>query len=126
MNTTQIVPEVFLKLSCRVFSDKVMRGLVPIDVYDAFQLAKEEGKQLTKDQAEEIAKQMSNWALQNGCTTFTHWFSPMRGSNAEKYESLLDINYKTGDLKIDFCARKLFLGETDGSSFPQRGNEIYG
>jgi len=30
----------------------------------------------------------------------------------------VDLNFKNGDLKVDFSGSKLFQGETDGSSFP--------
>jgi glutamine synthetase type III len=49
--------------------------------------------------------------------TFSHWFSTLRGYNGEKHDSFIDLNYKTGDIIVDFSGTKLFAGETDGSRF---------
>ena len=64
---------------------------------------------------------MKDWAMAKGCVTYAHWFSPMRGCNGEKHDTFVDLNYKTGEMKVDFGSTFLFYGETDGSSFPNGG-----
>lgn len=47
------------------------------------------GFYLNKDIAEEVAKAMKEWAIENGATHFTHWFHPLSGATAEKHESFV-------------------------------------
>ncbi len=62
--------------------------------------------------------------MEKGCSSFAHWFSPVRGACAEKYDNFIDLNYKTMQPIVDFSGSKLLAGETDGSSFPNGGLRV--
>ena len=49
------------------------------------------GEELPKDCASNIAEAMKEWALKQGATHFTHWFSPLTGSTAGKHDSFLEL-----------------------------------
>jgi glutamine synthetase len=110
------IPKSLQDIGTGVFSDSKIRNSVSPTVYEAFLKAKKTGKKLEKLYQNEIAEAMKDWALSQGCVTFTHWFSPLRGSNAEKHDSLIDLDSK-GNITVDFSGSKLFQGETDGSRF---------
>ena len=63
---------------------------------------------------------MKDWAIENGCTHYTHWFQPMTGSTAEKHDSFIT---PTSDKTVimEFSGKELVMGEPDASSFPSGG-----
>ena len=63
---------------------------------------------------------MKEWAIEKGCTHYTHWFQPMTGITAEKHDSFMTID---GDGKVimEFSGSELIKGESDASSFPNGG-----
>ena len=63
---------------------------------------------------------MKEWAVEMGCTHYTHWFQPMTGITAEKHDSFI---YPVGDGQIimEFSGKELIKGEPDASSFPSGG-----
>lgn len=71
----------------------------------------------------QFARALASWAMSKGCVSFAHWFSPNRGANGEKYDNLLDLSFAKGTAFpiVDFTASRLFMNETDGSSFPNGG-----
>ena len=66
------------------------------------------------------ANAMKDWAIEKGCTHYTHWFQPMTGVTAEKHDSFIS---PIGDGKIimEFSGKELVRGEPDASSFPSGG-----
>ena len=78
------------------------------------------GFYLNKDIAEEVAKAMKEWAIENGATHFTHWFHPLSGATAEKHESFVSTA-KGGKITLEFSPNNLIKGEADASSFPSGG-----
>ena len=57
-----------------VFNDDVMRERLPKDVYKALRRTVDEGKDLDINIANAVANAMKNWAIEKGCTHYTHWF----------------------------------------------------
>ena len=75
---------------------------------------------LTRELADMMAYAMKDWALENGCTHFTHWFQPMTGITAEKHDSFI-APAADGRVIMDFSGKDLIQGEPDASSFPSGG-----
>jgi len=109
-------------ISKKLFTDATLKkGLNNEKLFDRFIQARKTGGTLSKEDQNEIAEVLKEWALEHGCYSYVHWFSPMRDGMGEKHESFIDLDYKTGDMKIAFSGVRLFSGETDGSSFPNGG-----
>ena len=111
------VPKLFGSL---VFNETVMKDRLPTVTYKAYKAAVLEGKPLNLEIANIIANAMKDWALEHGCTHFTHWFQPMTGITAEKHESFISPTAE-GRVIMDFSGKELIQGEPDASSFPSGG-----
>ena len=65
--------------------------------------------------------------LDNGANVYCHWFQPMaasgvrHGLSGQAQNMMMEFDQKTGNLKTDFKGKTLVKGETDGSSYPNRG-----
>ena len=70
--------------------------------------------------ANEIAGAMKTWAVERGCTHYTHWFQPMTGFTAEKHDSFIAPS-DHGRVILEFAGKNLVRGEADASSFPSGG-----
>ena len=103
-----------------VFNETVMKDRLPTVTYKAYKQAIIEGKPLNLEIANIIANAMKDWALEHGCTHFTHWFQPMTGITAEKHESFISPTAE-GRVIMDFSGKELIQGEPDASSFPSGG-----
>ena len=103
-----------------VFNETVMKDRLPTATYKAYKQAIIEGKPLNIEIANIIANAMKDWALEHGCTHFTHWFQPMIGITAEKHESFISPTAE-GRVIMDFSGKELIQGEPDASSFPSGG-----
>lgn len=114
---TNEVPKLFGSL---VFNETAMKDRLPIATYKAYKLAVLEGKPLDISIANIIANAMKDWALEHGCTHFTHWFQPMTGITAEKHESFIAPTAE-GRVIMSFSGKELIQGEPDASSFPSGG-----
>ena len=97
-----------------------MKDRLPTATYKAYKQAIIEGKPLNIEIANIIANAMKDWALEHGCTHFTHWFQPMTGITAEKHESFISPTAE-GRVIMDFSGKELIQGEPDASSFPSGG-----
>ena len=97
-----------------------MKDRLPTVTYKAYKQAIIEGKPLNLEIANIIANAMKDWALEHGCTHFTHWFQPMTGITAEKHESFISPTAE-GRVIMDFSGKELIQGEPDASSFPSGG-----
>ncbi len=111
------VPELF---GCNVFNDDVMRERLPKPVYKALKKTIQDGATLDESVANAVAHAMKEWAIEKGCTHFTHWFQPLTGVTAEKHDSFITPD---GDGKVimTFSGKELIKGEPDASSFPSGG-----
>ena len=57
-----------------VFNDKVMHDRLPKPVYKSLHETIQNGTALDEDSANAVAHAMKEWAIENGCTHYTHWF----------------------------------------------------
>jgi len=103
-----------------VFNDEVMRERLPKDVYKALKKTVADGKDLDLAVANSVANAMKNWAIEKGCTHYTHWFQPMTGVTAEKHEAFI-TPVDGGKVLLEFSGKELIKGEPDASSFPSGG-----
>ena len=111
------VPETFGNL---VFNDRVMQERLPKETYKALKKTMENGKSLDKSIANVVANAMKDWAVEKGCTHYTHWFQPMTGITAEKHDSFISPQ-SNGTVIMEFSGKELVKGEPDASSFPSGG-----
>ncbi|MBQ7247702.1 MAG: glutamine synthetase III [Lachnospiraceae bacterium] len=111
------IPEYFGSL---VFDDRVMRSVLPADVYASMRETIDEGKELDISVANAVAGAMKDWAVEKGATHFTHWFQPLTGITAEKHESFISPS-PDGGVIMEFSGKELIKGEPDASSFPNGG-----
>ena len=102
-----------------VFNDKKMQERLPKPTYKALRKTIENGDALDITIANVVAHAMKDWAIENGCTHYTHWFQPMTGVTAEKHDSF--ISPKGDDVIMEFSGKELIKGEPDASSFPSGG-----
>jgi glutamine synthetase len=113
-------PRVSEYFGVNTFSDLTMKNTVSIPTFRAFKKWQEEGVVISREEADEIALAMKDWALQKGATSYTHWFQPMTGLTAEKHDSF--ISFSSPSTVIEkFTGNKLIQGEPDASSFPSGG-----
>ena len=110
------VPEYFGSM---VFNDKVMQERLPKATYTALKKTVENGEALDLSVANVVANAMKDWAVELGCTHFTHWFQPMTGVTAEKHDSF--ISPQGDGVIMEFSGKELIKGEPDASSFPSGG-----
>ena len=104
----------------KVFNDEVMKARLSKATYQELNKTIKRGFYLNKDIAEEVAKAMKDWAIENGATHFTHWFLPLSGATAEKHESFVSAA-GGGKITLEFSPSNLVRGEADASSFPSGG-----
>ena len=103
-----------------VFSDTVMRSLLPHDTYEKLQKTIQEGRDLDRSVADVVANAMKDWAISKGATHFTHWFQPLTDVTAEKHDAFLTPTGPCG-IVMEFSGKELIKGEPDASSFPSGG-----
>jgi glutamine synthetase len=110
------VPAIF---AGNVFTDERMKERLPEATYAALHSAIDEGATLDVGVANIVADAMKDWAIEKGCTHYTHWFQPMTGITAEKHDSFIT---PCGDgIIMEFSGSELIKGEPDASSFPSGG-----
>ena len=78
-NCANKLPDIFGSM---VFDDRAMRQRLPKETYRALRNTIENGKKLDVNIANVVANAMKDWAVERGCTHFTHWFQPMTGVTA--------------------------------------------
>ena len=107
-------------LGSMVFNDRKMQERLPLTTYKALKKTIKNGEPLDISVANAVANAMKDWAVEMGCTHYTHWFQPMTGITAEKHDSFI---YPAGDGQIimEFSGKELIKGEPDASSFPSGG-----
>ena len=103
-----------------VFDDRVMRAMLPAEVYASLRKTIDEGRKLDISVANAVAEAMKTWAVSKGATHFTHWFQPLTGVTAEKHDSFISPS-PDGSVIMEFSGKNLIKGEPDASSFPSGG-----
>ena len=103
-----------------VFNDKVMHDRLPKPVYKSLHETIQNGTALDEDSANAVAHAMKEWAIENGCTHYTHWFQPLSGITSEKHDAFIDP-LGDGMAITSFSGKELIQGEPDASSFPSGG-----
>lgn len=111
------VPELFGSM---VFNEQTMQERLPKATYKALQKTIQNGEPLDLSVANVVANAMKDWAVEKGCTHYTHWFQPMTGVTAEKHDSFISPN-GDGQVIMEFSGKELVKGEPDASSFPSGG-----
>lgn len=111
------VPELFGSM---VFNDQKMQERLPKSTYKALKKTIQNGEPLNLSVANVVASAMKDWAIEMGCTHYTHWFQPMTGVTAEKHDSFISPN-GDGQVIMEFSGKELVKGEPDASSFPSGG-----
>ena len=104
-----------------VFNEAVMKERLPKNVYKNLKLAMKGEKELQLADADVIANEMKDWAIEKGATHYTHWFQPLTGSTAEKHDSFISAPNENGKVLMEFSGKELIKGEPDASSFPSGG-----
>ena len=103
-----------------VFNDQKMQERLPKSTYKALKKTIQNGEPLDLSVANVVAAAMKDWAVEMGCTHYTHWFQPMTGVTAEKHDSFISPN-GDGQVIMEFSGKELVKGEPDASSFPSGG-----
>lgn len=104
----------------KTFSLEQMADKLPRPIFKQLAATIEEGRQLDHPLAVSVAHAVKDWAVEQGCTHFTHWFQPMTGSTAEKHDAFLTFS-KAGQAIERFTGDMLIQSEPDASSFPSGG-----
>lgn len=105
---------------CKVFSKNVMEQRLPAQVCEALEQCAHTGGTVNPEIAQSVADAMKQWAIELGATHFTHWFQPMTGITAGKFDAFVAPDGVGGSV-TEFSASSLFKGEPDASSFPSGG-----
>lgn len=103
-----------------LFDTAKMKKYLSKEVYEAVLASIEEGSKIDRSIADQVAEGMKAWALEMGATHYTHWFSPLTDSTAEKHESFVDFD-ENGVAVEKFKGSALVQQEPDASSFPNGG-----
>ncbi|NBV13225.1 MAG: glutamine synthetase type III [Sphingobacteriia bacterium] len=104
---------------CQVFDQTKMQQYLSQSVFQKVLEAIQNGNTIDREIAEEVAGAMQSWALEKGCSHYTHWFQPLTGGNAEKHDSFFDLD--KGKPIEKFSGNSLAQQEPDASSFPSGG-----
>lgn len=105
----------------KVFTRAVMRERLPKEVYREVVSVMDKGGELSLATADVVAKEMKDWAVENGATHYTHWFQPLTGITAEKHDAFVSHPDENGKMIMEFSGKELIKGEPDASSFPSGG-----
>ena len=103
-----------------VFNLHKMEHYLSKEAFIMVKKAIEEGKSLTRQEADQVAIGLKAWAIERGATHFTHWFHPLTDGTAEKHDSFLEMG-DNGHMVENFSGAVLVQSEPDASSFPSGG-----
>lgn len=90
------VPELFGSM---VFNDQMMLERLPKATYKALKKTIQNGEPLDESVANVVASAMKDWAIEKGCTHYTHWFQPMTGITAE---SMTALSHRTVTVRLSW------------------------
>ncbi|TNF50092.1 MAG: glutamine synthetase type III [Bacteroidetes bacterium] len=103
-----------------VFHMEVMREYLPSEAFKSMVESIQNGTQLDRKMADQVASAMKDWALTKGATHYTHWFQPLTGATAEKHDAFFKP-VGPGKAIESFNGDLLVQQEPDASSFPNGG-----
>jgi len=103
-----------------VFNLHKMEHYLSKDAFRVISRAMDEGKSLTRQEADQVAIGLKAWALERGATHYTHWFHPLTDGTAEKHDGFIDFG-ENGHIVENFSGEVLVQSEPDASSFPSGG-----
>ncbi|MBP3613179.1 MAG: glutamine synthetase III [Bacteroidaceae bacterium] len=103
-----------------VFGREQMFHYLSAETYTSLVDVIDNGAELDRKVADEVAEGMRRWAAELGVTHYTHWFQPLTEGTAEKHDSFFDPDGR-GGLIEEFSGRLLVQQEPDASSFPNGG-----
>jgi glutamine synthetase len=103
-----------------VFDLPKMEHYLSKEAYKVVKRAINEGKSLSRQEANQVATGLKAWAIEKGATHYTHWFHPLTDGTAEKHDGFLEIG-DNGRVVENFSGEVLVQSEPDASSFPSGG-----
>jgi glutamine synthetase len=103
-----------------VFDLPKMEHFLSKEAYKVVKRAINEGKSLTRQEANQVATGLKAWAIGKGATHYTHWFHPLTDGTAEKHDGFIEIG-DNGRVVENFSGEVLVQSEPDASSFPSGG-----
>jgi glutamine synthetase len=103
-----------------VFHMEAMQEYLPSEAYKSMKKAIQDGTQLDRKMADQVASAMKDWSLTKGATHYTHWFQPLTGATAEKHDAFFKP-VGPGKAIERFDGDLLVQQEPDASSFPNGG-----
>ena len=103
-----------------VFTDEKMKKFLSKEAYKHIKECIGKGTKIDLRIADQIAAGMKAWAIEKGCTHYTHWFQPLTEATAEKHDAFMDIT-SSGEAFESFGGGNLAQQEPDASSFPSGG-----
>lgn len=103
-----------------VFDKRKMERYLSREAYKALITAIEEGTQINRQIADQVATGMQAWAMEHGVTHFTHWFHPLTDATAEKHDAFVGRGEMGSTVEV-FSGEVLVQQEPDASSFPSGG-----
>jgi len=114
---SKIISEYF---RVNVFDFPKMEHYLSKEAYKVVKNAINEGKSLTRKEADQVATGLKAWAIERGATHYTHWFHPLTDGTAEKHDGFIEIG-DNGKVVENFSGEVLVQSEPDASSFPSGG-----
>ncbi|OFY85431.1 MAG: glutamine synthetase [Bacteroidetes bacterium RIFCSPLOWO2_12_FULL_35_15] len=103
-----------------VFGMDAMREYLSEEAFNSVMSAMQQGTQIDRKMADQVASSMKAWANSKGATHYTHWFQPLTGTTAEKHDAFFEPT--EGGRAIErFGGNQLAQQESDASSFPNGG-----
>lgn len=103
-----------------VFNLHKMEHYLSKDAFKVIKRAMDEGKSLTRQEADQVALGLKVWAIERGATHYTHWFHPLTDGTAEKHDGFIEYG-DNGHIVENFSGAVLVQSEPDASSFPSGG-----
>jgi glutamine synthetase len=114
---SRIVSEYFGE---NVFDLPKMEHFLSKEAYKVVKRAINEGKSLSRQEADLVATGLKAWAIGKGATHYTHWFHPLTDGTAEKHDGFVEFG-DNGHVVEKFSGEVLVQSEPDASSFPSGG-----
>jgi glutamine synthetase len=103
-----------------VFDLLKMERYLSKEAYKVVKRAINEGKSLSRQEANLVATGLKSWAMSKGATHYTHWFHPLTDGTAEKHDGFIEFG-DNGKIVENFSGEVLVQSEPDASSFPSGG-----
>mmetsp|Transcript_94711 Transcript_94711/g.197889 ORF Transcript_94711/g.197889 Transcript_94711/m.197889 type:complete len:760 (+) Transcript_94711:70-2349(+) len=128
--------DMLTKAQTNIYDDRAMASTLPRDVHQRFKECLKSGAPTSPADQKVLADAIFKWARKLGATSFAHWFFPLRGGGGAiggsvsglKYDAFVDLQWSSDSaikpFEEAFPADRLFVGETDGSSFPNGGLRV--